>query len=126
MDQSKPDISGEDELRACYVHREHQIPQCVVDIDRFSKWARLQRTMAYVHRFINNYRYKCQNTGPLIQSELQRRENSGFRMVQWQTFPEEMAVLSTNRLQSSYQKRSLDKSSSIFKITPMLENMSSA
>ncbi|XP_065084732.1 uncharacterized protein LOC135706971 [Ochlerotatus camptorhynchus] len=116
-----PEKSGEEELRACYVHREIHVPECIVDIERFSKWTHLQRVMAYVHRFTNNCRNVRLNTKVLTKKELKMAENSIFRLVQWQSFPDEIITLSTNRFLPSEQQRPLEKSSTIYQVTPMLD-----
>ncbi|XP_065081800.1 uncharacterized protein LOC135704263 [Ochlerotatus camptorhynchus] len=116
-----PEKSGEEELRACYVHREIRVPECIVDIERFSKWTHLQRVMAYVHRFTNNCRNVRLNTKVLTEKELKMAENSIFRLVQWQSFPDEIITLSTNRFLPSEQQRPLEKSSTIYQVTPMLD-----
>ncbi|XP_062539236.1 uncharacterized protein LOC134207546 [Armigeres subalbatus] len=44
----------EEELRPCHSHRAATVSEAIIDYQRFSKWERLLRTMAYVCRFIEN------------------------------------------------------------------------
>ena len=46
--------------------------ESIIDFERFSKFSRLQRTFAYIHRFIDNLRSKTKNFEPLSSSELER------------------------------------------------------
>ncbi|XP_053690825.1 uncharacterized protein LOC128739367 [Sabethes cyaneus] len=111
-------IPPEEELRSCYVVQEHLIPDRVVEFNRFSKWRRLSRAVAYVHRFIDNISRRLRGEQPeilhLTQEELKKAKNSLMRMVQWEVYPEEMIALSTGRTE-------LAKSSSLFKKSPAVD-----
>lgn len=90
----------DEELRVCNLHYEPGMSSSVIDFHRFSKWERLHRAAAYVHRFIGNLKRKCygesQTTGHLTTDELKLAETTLIRLAQCQEYPEEMAVLSKN------------------------------
>ncbi|XP_062708688.1 uncharacterized protein LOC134288304 [Aedes albopictus] len=91
----------EEELRPCHVHREVVVPGLEIDYQRFSKWERVLRTVAYALRFTNNLKLKCSGVpirqGILTKEELQEAQITLFRSVQWQVFPDEMAALAADR-----------------------------
>ncbi|XP_065073807.1 uncharacterized protein LOC135697874 [Ochlerotatus camptorhynchus] len=92
----------EEELRVCNVHVKTAVLPAVIDCDRFSKWERMHRAMAYVHRYVGNLKRmiygEAKNTGYLTQKELRQAEATLIRMVQGQTYREELTILSNNIL----------------------------
>lgn len=115
-----------EDLRPCHVHHSFAIPEPVLDFERFSKWKRMVRTMAYVHRFFDNLKRRRDNRalekGHLGQSELQRGESSIIRMVQWKEYPDEMIILTENQLYPDRQPQPIAKDSKIYNISPFLDN----
>ncbi|XP_062702029.1 uncharacterized protein LOC134285403 [Aedes albopictus] len=107
--RSTQSLETDEELRPCMVHREKPVED-VYQIDNFSKWERLLRAAAYVHRYIANcyHRSKKQElvTGFLLQEELQNAENSLWRSVQASVYPDEVAVL---KLVEGDQKKQIGK-----------------
>ncbi|XP_055542952.1 uncharacterized protein LOC129728533 [Wyeomyia smithii] len=116
--QTKLLSSPEEELKHCYVIQEPPLPEVIVKFNRFSKWNRLWRAIAYVHRFAENIRRKRLkqklDLAHLTQHELQKAKNTIMRMVQWQVFPEEMVTLERYRSHP-------DKSSSLYQLSPTLD-----
>ncbi|XP_062538071.1 uncharacterized protein LOC134206385 [Armigeres subalbatus] len=108
----------EDELRPCFVIQGVMVPISVVDIERFSKWRRLLGTVAYVHRFVDNCRRRLQGETLQLQNlgqeELKKAKNTLMRIVQWEEFPDEMALFSTG-------KTEIPKTSSLYQLTPMVD-----
>lgn len=111
---------AEEELRPCHSHREIIIPGAVADYQRFSKWERLLRTMAYVLRFINNLKLKRAGTntehGILTRDELRLARTTLYKSVQWQTYPDEMALLTVNR------QNPLKTSSPLHSLSPFMDD----
>ncbi|XP_055623120.1 uncharacterized protein LOC129766571 [Toxorhynchites rutilus septentrionalis] len=98
------------------------ITQEIVDFDRFSKWERVLRAVAYIHRYIGNLRRRYQQQprecGGLTQEELQMAENSLWRITQSSAYPDEVTVL------KGEEKKRVDKTSKVFKLTPFLDQQS--
>ncbi|XP_055632447.1 uncharacterized protein LOC129772938 [Toxorhynchites rutilus septentrionalis] len=113
---SIPDDSGEEELRSCYTHQEIHASGMIIDVKRSSSWSRLQRTMAYVHRFVTNSHKAAdvRDVGHLTQSELQKAEITLFKMTQWESYPEEMAMLTGSG-------NTVERTSSIYQFTPKVD-----
>ncbi|XP_065075297.1 uncharacterized protein LOC135699048 [Ochlerotatus camptorhynchus] len=75
----------------------HTIWEPVIAYERFSKWERLQRSMAYVLRFIFNVTKKGEKrSGRLTQQELDDAENEVLKQVQRETFADEVTMLKNN------------------------------
>ncbi|XP_038116718.1 uncharacterized protein LOC119768950 [Culex quinquefasciatus] len=119
--QATTELETDEELRPCMVHREHQTED-VYEITRFSRWELLQRTAAYVQRFIGNCRRKMQNqpcaTGCLKGEELRTAENSLWRTVQLSAYPDEIIALKQGEARP---KKTIEKTSPIYKLTPYLD-----
>ncbi|XP_062704459.1 uncharacterized protein LOC134286801 [Aedes albopictus] len=119
--KSTQSLETTEELRPCMVHRENPVDD-VYQISNFSKWERLLRAAAYVHRYIANCYRKSKKqklvTGYLLQEELQQAENSLWRSVQASTYPDEVAVL---KQANKNPKRHIEKSSPVYKLSPFLD-----
>ncbi|XP_062708163.1 uncharacterized protein LOC134288186 [Aedes albopictus] len=121
-----PTLKEDDvEVRPAYIHQEIPVTKLVIDLERFSNWNRLLRTAAYVHRFINNSRMKCSSTTPqstyLSQEELDEALKYLIRAVQWEAFTDEMATVTFNLLSPNGEPRTLDRSSNLYQLSPMLD-----
>ncbi|XP_055633617.1 uncharacterized protein LOC129773964 [Toxorhynchites rutilus septentrionalis] len=117
-----------EELRTCAVHH-HELPTHVV-WDRFSRWDRLLRSIGYVRRFILNiverHRATDFTTGPLSQCELAAAEEVILRLIQRESYPEEMEILTSARnsqLDERQTKRLLkmEKQSKLFRLSPFVD-----
>ena len=97
----------------------------MIDYDRFSKWERMHRATAYVYRYIFNLKQKVyggvMNTGHLTQDELRKAETILIRQAQQQAYPVELAVLIHNRTISQVEQTYVDKSSSLYWLTPLID-----
>ena len=69
--------------------------ESIIDFERFSNFSRLQRTFAYVYRFIDNLRSKTKNFEPLSSSELKRALFNLAKIAQNQDFAPEISNLGT-------------------------------
>ncbi|XP_062704573.1 uncharacterized protein LOC134286891 [Aedes albopictus] len=114
-----------DDIRVCYAHRNLEIPEQLLDVERFSSWKRMLRVMAYVCRFVNNCR--TSNTGQerkidhLTQLELQKAEECLFRAVQWDSYADELVILTKNQRLPVQKRQPLEKTSALYKISPILD-----
>ncbi|XP_062535052.1 uncharacterized protein LOC134204246 [Armigeres subalbatus] len=115
-------ITTSEELKTIHTH---STAASLIDPSRFSQWLRLQRTMAFVLRFINNL--KCRRSGVtpqlgiLCQDELKRAEEELWRVAQGDVFPEEMSILSETQGSPDARHRRVAKSSPIYKNWPFLD-----
>ncbi|XP_062713931.1 uncharacterized protein LOC134290753 [Aedes albopictus] len=108
-----------EELRA--VHVLQQIPALpVIEFERFSKWERLIRTVAFVLRFGDKQMYR-DKSGPLSSEELKRAETVIFRLIQGTEYLEELNILRKNDAAQPEQHKQVQKSSRIFKLSPFLD-----
>ncbi|XP_058817888.1 uncharacterized protein LOC131681196 [Topomyia yanbarensis] len=113
-----------EEIRPSVLH--HTVTEPLVSFERFSKWKRLLRSMAYVHRFIMNLRKRTEGTttelGPLTQEELKLAESTIYRMVQKQAYPDEMRLIRKNDSNANPWERTLPKTSPLYKLSPAIDN----
>ncbi|XP_062542363.1 uncharacterized protein LOC134210331 [Armigeres subalbatus] len=122
--KGKLSFSTEEELRSCNVH----LPAVskLVDVSRFSRWERLLRAIAYVHRFTSNIRRSQRGEplerGPLMQQELQSAEGTLWQQAQRAFYGEEIHVLRISSGRPDALHASISKSSSIYKLWPFVDN----
>lgn len=85
---------------------------CVLDFNRFSSFKRMQRSFAFVLRFINNLKLKRRENrllGELTLEELDASLYSMIRLVQKQSFSDEyFALLNKHTLKTSSHIRTLN------------------
>ncbi|XP_039431214.1 uncharacterized protein LOC120414198 [Culex pipiens pallens] len=112
-----------EELRPSFVFA-HFVLKPTVKWERFSKWERLLRTMAYVQRFIARKlnREKKPWQVDLTREELQKAEQSLWRLAQSEEYRDEVATLNQNQRVPADQRESLERSSNIVKLCPMLDD----
>ncbi|XP_065085710.1 uncharacterized protein LOC135707754 [Ochlerotatus camptorhynchus] len=123
----KEDITTDDptteELRIIHVHRQ-LVKEPVVDFKRFSKWERLVRTAAYVRRFYNNCQRKrggsVLDLGTINCEELKQAENTVWKLVQEEAFPDEITLLRRNQHNPPNQRKTVEKNSRIYRLSPFL------
>uniref|UniRef100_A0A182VT46 Integrase catalytic domain-containing protein n=1 Tax=Anopheles minimus TaxID=112268 RepID=A0A182VT46_9DIPT len=92
-------------------------------IERFSRWRRLQRAVAYVWRFINNARQPKASRikGPLTHLELQQAERTVLIQAQRQEYPDEYRTLQEGVANTKTRRIYLKKSSPLFRRSPYLD-----
>ncbi|XP_055547200.1 uncharacterized protein LOC129731329 [Wyeomyia smithii] len=114
-----------EELRAVHIHREISV-QPFIDPLRFSCLKDLLRKLAYIYHFLN----RCRSKGKpkvksrsviLNQQDYAMAENSLWRMVQAEAFPDELAVLRANLDLPKEQRKRLEKHSCLSKLSPFLD-----
>ncbi|XP_058817676.1 uncharacterized protein LOC131680985 [Topomyia yanbarensis] len=114
-----------EEIRPSVLH--HTVTEPLVSFERFSKWKRLLRSMAYARRFITNLHKRIEGAtaelGPLTQEELKLAESTIYRIVQQQAYPDEMRLIRSNSSDASPWKRTLPKSSSLYKLSPAIDEL---
>ncbi|XP_058455031.1 uncharacterized protein LOC131432642 [Malaya genurostris] len=116
--------STTEELRSNILH--HTIQEPAVCVERFSKWKRLLRTVAYVKRFVSILRCKVEGmakqTGPLTHEELIAAEWFVYSLVQRQVYPEEVRILADIKSDTQNCKRLLPKSSFLYTLCPVADD----
>ncbi|XP_055622908.1 uncharacterized protein LOC129766407 [Toxorhynchites rutilus septentrionalis] len=115
-----------EELRTIHLHC-HLIRQQLIDFERYSKWERLVRAIAYVYRFIDNCRRKIENystelSGWLNQNELQKAEWTIFKLIQHEAYGDEIVTFNRNQHLPVDQRLKLEKTSKIVKLTTVLDD----
>ncbi|XP_053692357.1 uncharacterized protein LOC128740817 [Sabethes cyaneus] len=100
-------------------------PEPVVDVTRFGSWKRLITTVGFCYRFLTNRECRRNRqpkvSGSPINQELRAAEAFLFRLAQHEGYTEEVALLNETS-QSTAQINLLPKSSSIFKLSPWLDD----
>ncbi|XP_062716865.1 uncharacterized protein LOC109416846 [Aedes albopictus] len=110
-------VQEREELRKPVMN--HVSVEPLIKFERFSKWEKLQRTVAYVLRFLHNLKpHQIKAVGEFHQQELQAAEAVIIRQEQWTSFPEEMATL-TQRQKNSLQ--TISKASKLYQLVPALD-----
>ncbi|XP_055605993.1 uncharacterized protein LOC129754138 [Uranotaenia lowii] len=106
-------LTTEEELRASvFLHAEYKP---VIVYERFSRWERLYRAIAYVLRFLKYYpKHIDKLSDPLEQSDLATAIQQILKQVQLETFPQELTTLKQN------SKETLNSGSTIRKYAPFL------
>ncbi|XP_062710837.1 uncharacterized protein LOC134288917 [Aedes albopictus] len=114
----------QEELVALNVHDEAMEP-ALVDVNRFSKWEKLHRSMAYVHRFVQNIQRSRQNEARLIglltQEELRSAEKSLWIQAQMECFTLESQMLHKSKGKPEAVHVTLPKSSTLHKLLPFMD-----
>ncbi|XP_059216147.1 uncharacterized protein LOC131994043 isoform X2 [Stomoxys calcitrans] len=105
---------GKVELRSKYrVLVARQVHSVIPDINRFSKYSRLKRTMAWVLRYMHNLRCKLKQSagrsGELSVDEEEEAEKYLCKQVQQEMFGDDLADLATRqRLSEKIELKSLN------------------
>ncbi|XP_055633238.1 uncharacterized protein LOC129773624 [Toxorhynchites rutilus septentrionalis] len=113
-----------EELRVAYLQQQISTQQ-VIEFERFSKWERLLRTMAFVLRFVlpqlSQDESKSNEGMFLRKKELQRAESTIFKIIQSCEYPEECRILRSNREAHPEERRQIQKNSRVFKLLPFMD-----
>ncbi|XP_062557815.1 uncharacterized protein LOC134222672 [Armigeres subalbatus] len=143
--KSLPPANTTEELRVHLLLHDVKVPAVLVDANRFSKWTILVRTIACVFRFVTNCRRKkgklpietlratkgqlkshISNAGasvrlPLQQKEYEQAERCLLKVAQSESFIDELKVLLRNKDRPTSQWMALEKSSPLYKLTPLVD-----
>ncbi|XP_058456625.1 uncharacterized protein LOC131434022 [Malaya genurostris] len=119
-------VDTTEELRPMHLHH-HIVKQQLIQFERFSKWERLVRVVAYIHRFIQILRCrigkkKLSNPEWLNQDELKKAETTIWRLIQHETYGDEIVVLTKNRELPTEKHSRIGRSSEIAKLSPFLDD----
>ncbi|XP_062557436.1 uncharacterized protein LOC134222310 [Armigeres subalbatus] len=141
-----PQVNTTEELRVHLLLHNISVPSVLIDVSRFSKWMVLVRTVATLYRFISNLKKKIKrlpietlratNTQarlsmktsaqsvqiPLLQAELLRAEQYLLKVAQMECYIDELKVLTRNRELPVSQWLSIEKSSPLYKLTPLVDD----
>ncbi|XP_055615272.1 uncharacterized protein LOC129761561 [Toxorhynchites rutilus septentrionalis] len=122
VDNTDPGTTKE-ELRTHMLH--HTVEEPIICFQNFKQWTRLLRTMAFVFRYRANLQRKIRKEGlelgPLTQSELHNAEQFIYRQVQREMFPDEIRILTAAGSEANVLKTVLPTSSSLYKLTPVID-----
>lgn len=116
-------ISTDEELRPCHLY--HEMVSSLVDFERFSNWNRLLRTVAFVFHLFTVQKARRTNIKIGKQpthEDIRAAEVQILKIVQWTVYSDEMTILTNNQHLSAEQQRPLDRTSSLYKLSPMLDS----
>ncbi|XP_055522622.1 uncharacterized protein LOC129716813 [Wyeomyia smithii] len=142
QDRITPNVA--EEIRACLLFHDVAVTDPMVDVHRFSRWKVLVRTIACVFRFVTNCRRKRDGLSiealpttdkikklvkksiptsmtPLKREEYLKAETYLWRSTQAEAFMDEVKVLKKNLELSSGSWRPIEKCSSIYSLSPFLD-----
>ncbi|XP_055615046.1 uncharacterized protein LOC129761354 [Toxorhynchites rutilus septentrionalis] len=112
------------ELREVYMCS-HYIRKSVIDPERFSRFERMVRSVAYVHHFVDLLRSskgsESMGTVGKTSAEIQRAENTLWLIAQSEAFPDEVAVLRQNFGRNDTGQKQLEVSSNLAKQPPFVD-----
>ncbi|XP_053686303.1 uncharacterized protein LOC128735844 [Sabethes cyaneus] len=117
----KQNVYTDEELRPAhlYVHGS-VVSQPLLQLNRFSKWERLLRTVAFLLRSVKRFRKEVVS-GPLTSEELFQAENRLWKIVQAEVYYEELRILKHNKGNGAENSLQLAKSNSMYKLSPFLD-----
>ncbi|XP_062704223.1 uncharacterized protein LOC134286607 [Aedes albopictus] len=114
----------ETELREAYVCS-HLIKQPVVAAERFSRFERMLRSVAYVHHFVESSRAPKNNestkTVGLTSAEIQKAERTLWMIAQSEAFPEEVTILKQNLERDCARQKQVKAGSNLLKQSPFAD-----
>ncbi|XP_055622547.1 uncharacterized protein LOC129766115 [Toxorhynchites rutilus septentrionalis] len=117
-----------EELRSDAIILCHHTPRLdiPIDVSRFNSWTRIQRTVAFVLRYVDNCRrrkrHESLQLGVFTQDELKRAEELLWKVVQKEVFAEELSILAKSQGPPEKRHCTVSRSSSIYKIWPFMDD----
>ncbi|XP_055633458.1 uncharacterized protein LOC129773829 [Toxorhynchites rutilus septentrionalis] len=100
----------------------HTTWEPMIAYERFSKWEKLLRSMAYVMRFSNNAGRTSQKRGGRItQQEFEAAEVEIVKQVQREAYADEVSTLKANQMLPADKRQSIERSSKIYQLMPMMD-----
>ncbi|XP_058838652.1 uncharacterized protein LOC131694186 [Topomyia yanbarensis] len=101
------------------------VPNAIICLSNFSSWKKLVNVVALVHRFPDNCLRKKRKmetvTGPPNSDELHKSESFLLRLVQSETYPEEMNILLRAQKFPNELPSPMPKNSELYQLTPVLD-----
>ncbi|XP_062713800.1 uncharacterized protein LOC134290641 [Aedes albopictus] len=122
-DQETRITETDEEVRPAYVGK-HSLGQPLVLVERFSKWERLHRCVAYVLRFVNRVHPEWKTLGStvnLTKEDLLEAERVLWRLVQHEAYPDEVNILKSKREGQRNQQKNVEKNSLLYKLSPIMD-----
>ncbi|XP_055623726.1 uncharacterized protein LOC129767128 [Toxorhynchites rutilus septentrionalis] len=114
------EFSTEEDLRAAFLH--HRVLSTpILQYLRFSKWKRFLRSTGFVVRAMKRF-LGLHAIGPLSQEELQQAETLIWQQVQQEEYTDELAILRYNKDNPDMESKSVDSTSALYKLSPMLDS----
>ncbi|XP_055643908.1 uncharacterized protein LOC129780056 [Toxorhynchites rutilus septentrionalis] len=140
-EQNQQSVEIEEELRSSVLLHQIILPDAVMArVEHISKWRVLVRTVATMFRFASNCRRKIRNQQteallssketstevptvivPLRQEEYLAAENCLWRVAQGEEFADEVKTLIRNEELPQDQRKSIEKSSLLYRLSPFLD-----
>ncbi|XP_055623145.1 uncharacterized protein LOC129766595 [Toxorhynchites rutilus septentrionalis] len=112
------------ELREAYVCS-HLVRQPLIDPERFSRFEKMLRSVAYVHHFVDNLRTSKNNestgTVGITSVEIRKAERTLWLIAQSEAFPDEAAILKANLERSGGDQKQIGASSCLLKQSPFAD-----
>ncbi|XP_062711919.1 uncharacterized protein LOC134283984 [Aedes albopictus] len=124
--QDTPVPSTVEEIRPVHVHREVSKFR-LIDFGRFSKWERMLRSIAYVHKFISVLRQRIEGESTtkrlnlLSQDDLVKAEMIIWKQIQLDQYAVEIVKMRRNQQLPPNQREHLDRNSKLRQISPYLD-----
>lgn len=124
-DKFETAVEAQEELRPTYICS-HFLSVPLIDVSRFSKYERLLRSMAHVHRFIEVLLRRIRgghdgDVGIISSVNLQNAERSLWRCAQSDCYPDEVATLKRNAQVDPENRQPLSRSSSLANLPPVMD-----
>ncbi|XP_055584730.1 uncharacterized protein LOC129737593 [Uranotaenia lowii] len=142
--QALPDANVKEELRVCHLYHAAVIDDPIIDVTRISKWNVLLKTLCCVYRFISNVRRSRQGKSietviatpklktivlksmnseeiPLKQEEFSFAEIVLWKIAQRLQFGDEITILVRNQTLPKENWSKLEKSSTLYKLDPFID-----
>lgn len=142
--QRLPSANTKEEMRTIHLFHDIVLPEPLINVNNISKWNILVRTVACMLRFISNCKRKARNEPieclkptkrqekmivcdvlamrvPLKQPEYEEAENILFKIAQSEAFGDELKVFLRNQQRPSNEWVTIDKSSKLYKLTPLVD-----
>ncbi|XP_062715583.1 uncharacterized protein LOC134291618 [Aedes albopictus] len=120
VNQTKEELRSN--ILLCHLAPQTDIP---IEISRFNSWTKLQRSVAFVFRYVDNCSRKrkqeSMQLGVLTQTELEKAEELLWKIAQKDAFPEEISILVRSQGTPEDRHRTVQRSSCIYKLWPFVD-----
>ncbi|XP_055622750.1 uncharacterized protein LOC129766258 [Toxorhynchites rutilus septentrionalis] len=116
-----------EELRADHVHREEKIDETLFNVNDFSRLDDLIKFLSYLYHFVHLCRLSTRTpsesrVATLVQQDYTAAEKCMWKIVQKETFRDEIALLQKNANLPLNKQKYLMKSSPLIKVSPFLDD----
>ena len=98
-----------EELRAMHLNY-HTTTSRLINVERFSKWERLVRSLAYAYHIFQRYKHRADKyTEHLTREELQHAARTIWKMTQHETYQDKLSILNNTLEQSDGHPNQIEK-----------------